>query len=145
AGALEGRGYSELWEVFALAGDRRLNGPLVLDADPVTPGVQELSHPGVTNLENYLETEARLAVRARIGTRLSFAFLGTLSWRTDHVISFAEGGGALPASPPRRPRCETDDNGLVNPGTEEVNPLHVRKIDLVGHRYRAEQGRGYAL
>ena len=141
----EGRGYSELWQAFALAGDSRLNGPLVLDADPVTPGLQELGHPGVTNLENYLETEARLAVRARIGTRLSFAFLGTLSWRTDHVISFAEAGVDLPTCPTGAPRCETDDNTLVNPGTEEVNPLHVRKIDLVGHRYRAEQGRGYAL
>ena len=141
----EGRGYSEMWEVFALAGDQRLNGPLVLDADPVTPGIQELSHPGVTNVENYLETEARLAVRARIGARLSFAFLGALSWRTDHVISFAEAGVDLPTCPTGAPRCETDDNTLVNPGTQEVNPLQVRKIDLVGHRYRAEQGRSYLL
>jgi hypothetical protein len=140
-----GRGYSEMWEVFALAGDSRTAGPLVLDADPVTPGLQALSHPGVTNLESYLETAARLAVRARIGTHLSFALTGALSWRTDHVITFAEAGIDLPTCPTGAPRCETDDNAVVNPGTPEVNPLQVRKIDLVGHRFRAEQGRGYAL
>ena len=56
----QGRGYSEMWEAFALAGDHRTAGPLVLDADPVTPGAQALSYPGVSNLENYLETSARV-------------------------------------------------------------------------------------
>ena len=141
----EGRGYSEMWEAFALAGDRRIAGPLVLDADPLTPGVQAVSHPGVSNLENYLETSARLAVRARFGARLSFAGFGELIWKTDHVISFADAGVELPTCPTGAPRCETDDNELVNPGTAEVNPLHARKIDLVGHRYRAEASRGYVL
>jgi hypothetical protein len=36
----EGRGYSETWQVFALAGDSRSTGPLILDADPTTPGLQ---------------------------------------------------------------------------------------------------------
>lgn len=141
----EGRGYSEMWEVFAFAGDRRTAGPLVLDADPVTPGTQELSHPGVTNIENYLEIAARLALRARLGPRVSLAATGQLIWRTDHAISFATAGVDLPTCPTGAPRCETDDNGLVNPGSQEVNPLHVRKIDLVGHRYHAEAGRGYVL
>jgi hypothetical protein len=134
----EGRGYGEMWEVFAYAGDRRTAGPLVLDADPVTPGGQDLSHPGITNLENYLETAARLALRAHIGAHASFAALGALSWRTDHVISFTDAGIDLPTCPSGAPRCETDDNTQVNPGTVEVNPLHDRRIDLVGHRYRAE-------
>jgi hypothetical protein len=141
----EGRGYSEMWEAFALAGDRRTAGPLVLDSDPVTPGVQELSYPGVSNIENYLETSARLTVRARLGAHLSLAAFGQLAFRTDHVISFAEAGVDLPTCPTGAPRCETDDNDVVNPGTAEVNPLHVRKIDLVGHRYHAEDGRGYVL
>src|SRR5262249_58742046 len=118
---------------------------LGLDADPATPGVQAESYPGVSNVENYLETTARLTVRARFGPRLAFAGFGQLAFRTDHVISFAEAGVDFPTCPTGAPRCETDDNTLVNPGTQEVNPLHVRKIDLVGHRYRAEQGRGYVL
>lgn len=141
----EGRDYSELWEVFAFAGDRRTAGPLVLDADPTTPGVQPLSHPGVTSIENYLETSARLAVRGRLGHRLTLSAIGELTFRTDHVISFADAGVDLPTCPTGAPRCEVDDNSLVNPGTPEVNPLHARTIDLVGHRYLAQSGRGYVL
>lgn len=142
---LEGRGYSEMWEVFAYAGDHHLGGPLVLDADPVTPGLQPLSHPGVSNIESYLETAAKLAVRAHLAPRLDLALVGRLAWKTDHLISFADPGVDLPTCPTGAPRCETDDNGQVNPGTIEVNPLHARTIDLVGHRYRAEDGRSYAI
>jgi hypothetical protein len=141
---LEGRGYSEMWEVFAFAGDRRTAGPLVLDADPTDPGLQPLSHPGVTNLENYLELSARLALRAKLGAHLSFAAFAETHWKTDHVISFADAGVDLPTCP-ATPRCEVDDNDLVNPNTQEVNPLHARRIDLVGHRYHAEDGHGFVL
>ncbi|HEY0482918.1 MAG TPA: hypothetical protein VGD37_35595 [Kofleriaceae bacterium] len=140
----EGRGYSEMWEAFAFAGDRRTAGPLVLDADPTTPGTQALSHPGVTNIENYLETSVRLALRGRIGHRLTLSAIGDLGLRTEHVISFTDAGVDLPTCP-ATPRCETDDNSLVNPGTQEVNPLHARRIDLVGHRYHASGGRDLVL
>lgn len=140
----EGRGYSEMWEVFALAGDHRGTGPLILDGDPTTNGVQAVSYPGVSNLENYLETAGRVALRARLGTHVTFAALGEVIWKTDHVITFADAGVDLPTCPASG-RCENDPNDLVNPGTQEVNPLHVRKIDLVGHRYRSEDNRGYVL
>jgi len=140
----EGRGYSEMWEAFALAGDRHTGGPLLLDADPTDPGLQALGHPGVTNIENYLETSGRIALRGRIGRRFTLSATGELSWRTDHVISFADAGVDLPTCP-ATPRCEVDDNDVINPGTAEVNPLHARRIDLVGHRYRAESGRGIVL
>jgi hypothetical protein len=141
----EGRDYTELWEVFALAGDRRTAGPLVLDGDPTAPGEQPLSHPGITNRESYLETAARVAVRARLGRHVSFAAVGELVWKTDHVISFADAGVDLPTCPTGTPRCEIDDNDLVNADTQEVNPLHARQIDLVGHRYRSEHNRGLVL
>lgn len=141
----EGRGYSELWEVFALAGDRRTAGPLVLDADPTTSGAQALSHPGVSNLESYLETAGRVALRAKLGSHVAFAALGEVIWKTDHVITFADVGVDLPTCPTGAPGCETDPNDLVNPGTQEVNPLHVRRIDLVGHRYHSEDNRGFVL
>jgi hypothetical protein len=142
----EGRGYSEMWEVFALAGDRRTaTNPLILDADPTTTGDQALSHPGISNLENYLETAGRVALRAKLGSHVAFAALGEVIWKTDHVITFADTGVDLPTCPTGAPRCETDTNDLVNPGTQEINPLHVRKIDLVGHRYHSEDNRGYLL
>jgi hypothetical protein len=141
----EGRGYTEMWEVFAFAGDRRTAGPLILDGDPTTPGDQPLSHPGISNYESYLETAARVALRARLGPHVSFAALGELIWKTDHVISFADAGVDLPTCPTGTPRCETDNNDLVNPGTAEVNPLHASQIDLVGHRYRSEHNRGIVI
>jgi len=145
-GHFEGRGYSEMWEVFALAGDpRNPSAPLVLDSDPVTPDVQALRHPGITNIENYLETAARVALRAKLGTHVSFAAVGEMIWKTSHVITFADAGVDLPTCPTGAPRCEIDNNDLINAGTPEVNPLHVSKIDLVGHRYRSEQNRSYIV
>jgi hypothetical protein len=123
-----GREYSEMWEVFAYAGNPATGGPLVLDADPTTAGPQPLAHPGITNLENFLETGAHAALRGELGTHVRFAVLGDAVWKTDHVITFADAG--------------IDKNGddLVNPGTSEVNPLHVDRIDLVGHRYHSVHG-----
>jgi len=123
----EGREYTEMWEVFAFAGDTRTMGPLVLDADPTRADVQALSHPGISNIENYLETSARFAVRSQIGPHVRFAVVGDVVWKTDHAISFADAG-----------IDRQDDDDLVTPGTNEVNPLHVQAIDLVGHRYRSE-------
>lgn len=143
---LEGRGYSELWEMFALAGaPNPMGGALALDADPTEPGVQALAHPGVTNIESYLEMSGRLAARATLGPHFTIAAFGELIHRTDHVVSFADAGVDLPTCPAGSPACETDNNDVVNPGTSEVNPQHARAIDLVGHRYRAEDGRGILL
>jgi hypothetical protein len=137
-GHFEGRDYTEMWEVFAFAGDTRRAGPLVLDADPTAADVQPLSHPGITNFENFLETTAHFALRARLGSHAQFAVTVDLKWRTDHAITFADAGVDLPtcdAGGGGNRRCEPDENDLVNPGTQEVNPLHVPRIDLVGHRY----------
>jgi hypothetical protein len=142
----EGRDYSELWEVFAFAGDSRFSGPLVLDADPTVSGMQPLSHPGISNIENYLESAVRFALRAELGPHVRFAALGDLAWKTDHVISFSDAGVDLPTcSGSRTTNCETDNNDLVNPGTSEVNPLHVQQIDLVGHRYRSENNFSFVI
>lgn len=134
-GHFEGRQYSEMWEVFALAGDSRGTGPLVLDSDPLQTGFQASSHPGISNVENYLETGARFAVRASLGKHVRFAALADLTWKTDHAISFADAGIDLPTCDGSTTKCEDATNDLVNPGTREVNPLHAPLIDLVGHRY----------
>jgi len=137
----EGRGYSEMWEVFTLAGDPRTNGPLVVDADPVMPGVQALAHPGITNIENYLETRARASIRAELAHRVMFSAFGEAVWKTDHAITFANAGVDLPTcSATVTSHCETEDNDTINPGTEEVNPLHKALIDLVGHRFISTHG-----
>ncbi len=130
----EGRDYSEMWEVFSYAGSTsNPMNPLILDSDPITPGVQAMSHPGISNIENYLETAVRVAIRAELGTHVKFAVLGDMIWKTDHVISVADAG------------VDRDGNDLVDPGTNEINPLHVDKIDLVGHRYHSVDNFGVVL
>lgn len=131
----EGRQYSEMWEVFALAGDSRGTGPLILDRDPVTSGTQALSYPGVSNVENYIETATRFALRGRLGKNVQFAAVADLAWKSDHAITFADAGIDLPTCDGSTSDCETDTNDVVNPSTREVNPASVSVIDLVGHRY----------
>jgi hypothetical protein len=130
----EGREYSEMWEVFTFAGDSRGTGPLILDADPTRMGVQPLSHPGISNVENYMETSGLFAVRAQLGPHVRFSVSGDVRWKTDHVLTFADAG-----------KDSDDADDLVNPGTAEVNPLHVPALDLVGHRYRSENAFDIAL
>jgi hypothetical protein len=142
----EGRDYSEMWEPFAFAGNSTGSGPLILDSDPTKTGVQPMSYPGISNIENYLETAARVAIRGKLGTHVSFAVLGDALWKTDHVISFADAGVDLPTCTSTiTSHCEADDNDLVNPGTQEVNPLHKDVIDLVGHRYRSVHNFGFII
>ncbi len=141
-GHFEGRDYSEMWEVFAYAGDTRRSGPLVLDRDPTEMGVQALSHPGISNIENHLETGARFAIRAALGRHVRFAAVVDLEWKTDHLITFADAGVDLPTCGGGASPCEDIENDLVNPGTREVNPLHTSPIDLVGHRYLSRDNFG---
>jgi hypothetical protein len=142
----EGRDYSEMWEVFALAGNAGGMGPLILDSDPVTPGVQAMSHPGITNIENYLELAGRVALRAELGPHVRFAAIGDFSKKTDHTITFADAGIDLPTCTAAvTTHCEIDNNELVNPGTEEVNPLHSQRIDLVGHRYHSVENFAFVI
>ena len=83
-----------------------------------------------------------MSIRARLGKHFSLAAHGELAWKTDHVISFADAGVDLPTCPTGAPRCETDNNDVINAGTQEVNPLNAKRIDLVGHRYHSEHNRG---
>jgi hypothetical protein len=131
----EGRAYSDMWEVFAYAGDARAGGPLHLDQDPVTDGEQAISHPGVSNVENYMTLAARAGMDAHLGRRVRLDAAGQIGWEQSHLISFADagvdGGG--------------DDDDVVNPGTEEVNPLHAPLIDTVGHRYRVDEALDFVV
>jgi len=144
-GHFEGRGYSELWEVFALAGDSRGAGPLILDRDPTDPGLQAMSHPGITNIENHLETGGRFALRAQLGRHVRFAATVDVTWKTDHLITFADAGVDLPSCSTGQSPCENAVNDVVNPGTREVNPVHSSLIDLVGNRYLSTDNFGLAI
>ena len=138
----EGREYTELWEVFAFAGDTGAGGPLVLDSDPTVSGIQALSHPGVTHVQNYLTVGSKAAVRAEIGPIVRVGATFGLDLHQSHFISFADAGTDLPTCGGQvTTHCENDDNDVVNPGTSEVNPLHAKPIDSIGNRYKVENSR----
>ena len=145
AAHFEGREYTEMWEALAFAGDTRGAGPLVLDRDPVAAGVQAISYPGISNVENYLETAASAKIRAELGSHARFSFGVDLVWKSDHAITFADAGVDLPGCSTGASPCETDPNDLVTPGTKEVNPLYVPSVDLVGHRYYSENNFGLVV
>lgn len=136
----EGRAYSEMWEVFQFAGSVDRAGPLVLDEDPVTEGVQALDFPGVSKIENHMRYGGHVGLHTHISDKVridaTFEILGTQG----HIITFEDAGQDLPTCDAGQapPGCEIDQNGLVNPNSAEVNPAHVTLIDLVGQRYYAD-------
>ena len=133
--AFEGRAYSEMWEIFQYAGDATYAGPLVLDGDPTTAGRQALSHPGVTNVENYITFAGRVGVSAELGSKVRFGGFFELVHDQSHIISFADAGVD----------SSSDNNDVVDPGTDEVNPFHVQTIDVVGHRYYLDEASNYVF
>lgn len=138
----EGRGYSDMWEVFAYAGTAtEPDAPLVLDEEPTISGVQAISHPGASNIENFMTLDSQLQVTASIGERVRFAAGMGLVYEQSHLISFADAGQDLPTcSGSNMSGCESNSNDVVDPGSPEVNPLHAPIIDLAGHRYRVADG-----
>ncbi len=130
-----GKGYSEMWEVFSYAGDavNNPNGPLVLDPDPtngISPPMDSLSHPGVTEIENYLSGTARLGVRGQMGDHAKFGASFQVAFDQGHIITFTDAGNDINGS-------GTIDACAVGDPVEEceVNPLHKPLIDTVGRRY----------
>jgi hypothetical protein len=135
-----------MWEVFALAGDATEGGPLVLDGEPATPGVQARSHPGITNVENYLDVAGELGVEVEIGTRWRIAGRFRYAEQQSHLITYADAGVDRPTcGGGRTTGCEVDDDEVVDPGTEDVNPLYVPGVDSVGHRFRVDGARTIGL
>ncbi len=129
AAHFEGRGYGEMWEVFSYAGDAQNNpgGPLVLDRDPTSASDMALSHPGVTDIENFMTFAGRLAVRGWVGKNAKFSAAFDVSYDQRHRISWTDAGKDL------------NNSGIVDPGTNEVNPLHKDVIDTVGRRYLVDE------
>jgi hypothetical protein len=142
-----GRGYSDMWEVFQYAGNAAdSTNPLILDTEPTITGVQAKSHPGVSNIENFMTLDTMVRVTADAGEKIRFSGGFGMQFEQGHLISFADAGEDFPTCTGGQVGgCETDSNDLVNAGTAEVNPLHVPLIDLAGHRYRVAEGKSLLL
>jgi len=130
----EGRGYSEMWEVFAHAGDPSINGPLVLDADPTTMAVEPLPHPGVTVIENYMTFAGRFGVHGQVGANAKFSASFEIANDQKHRITWTDAGE------------EGDDaDDVITRGTAEVNPLHAPIVDVTGRNYIADDNMIYTF
>jgi hypothetical protein len=125
----QGRAYSPMWEIFAFAGDRvtHPDGELVLDRDPTTPGVQPMSHPGVTMVESYMTFGGRFGLGGHVGENARFSATLDVAHDQAHRITWTNAG------------VDRNGNMIVDPGTSEVNPLYVPDIDLAGRRYIADE------
>lgn len=143
----EGRGYSDMWQVFAYAGSASAaDAPLVLDEEPTISGVQAKSHPGASNIENFMTLNTQLQVTADVGEKIRFAAGMGIGLEQSHLISFADAGKDAPTCTASvTSGCETASNQVVDANTFEVNPLHASTIDQAGHRYRVAEGRTFHL
>jgi hypothetical protein len=148
----EGRGYSEMWEIFALGGDATIvepggasTAPLRIDRDPTDPDDLPISHPGVTTIENYLTFGGKLGLRGQMGDRAKFNASFELDYDQAHRISWTDAGKELPSCTTGASACETPNDNVVTPGTKEVNPLFSRVIDLPGRRYLVDESVTYVF
>jgi hypothetical protein len=143
----QGRGYSEMWEVFAYGGDVRNDpaAPLAIDPDPTaTSGF--ISHPGVTTIENSMAMSGRIAVRGELGPYVKVFAGFELAWEQAHHVSFDDAGNDRgPCSGAVTSSCESPDDNFVTPGTTEVNPLFVPLIDQPGRRYIVDGAMTYTI
>jgi hypothetical protein len=143
----QGRGYSEMWEVFAYGGDLRNNAaaPLRVDPDPVAAS-SFISHPGVTTIENSIALSGRIGVRGELGPHIKVFGGFEIGWEQAHHISFTDAGNDRPAcSAAVTTGCEDPDDNFVTPGTTEVNPLFVPLIDQPGRRYIVDGAMTYTI
>jgi hypothetical protein len=138
----EGKGYSEMWEPFALGGDVASNAmaPLAVDADPTRTDDARLPYPGVTTIENYMIFGGQLGLRGQIGEHVKFIASFGFTRDQAHTITLTSAGTDFPAcSATVTMGCETPDDDVVTPGTREVNPLHKPIIDTTGRRYIVDE------
>jgi hypothetical protein len=162
----EGRGYSEMWELFsknpALDGPCRPYGSdASLDQvwrhcdkdqdDPTSPDFDGdgrpdglIRHPGITQIENYLSPGLHGAVRVQMGEWVKFRIGVGMEWDQKHIITFTDGGQDVNGNgridqrtgPPEK-NPVTHEITRADPRLE-VNPIYRPLIDQTGRRYRAE-------
>jgi hypothetical protein len=135
----EGREHTEMWEVFALAGDASggAAGARRRSAGRRHPGPRPPRHHHGRELPRHRRPPGRrIASASGSGSTRSSRWLA----QTEHVLDLHRRRRRSAAVRGRRaPSCEVSNDDLVSPGTNEVSPLHVPLIDLIGHRYHVDE------
>ena len=83
---------------------------------------------------------ARVGLNAQVGPNAKFGASFELGRDQTHAISYTDAGRELPGCGTGvSDNCETPDDGVVTPGTGEVDPLHKQIIDIAGRRYLVDE------
>jgi hypothetical protein len=131
-----GRGYSPAWELFAA--NERLQGPCHPDSanapdlpPPWSNGAycetkeDQIPHPGITQIENYLRATGVLAFNLRLTHYLHLRLGLALGHDQSHFITSED---------PGQPK---EENGKIDPrDPAQLNPLYRSVIDTPGRRLR---------
>lgn len=134
-GVFEGRGYSEMWEIFAnnpiLAGPCRPAPNSAFGGVPWNNGTycaspdSTIPFPGITNIENYAVFKAALAFNLDF-TKYFRARLGVaFGHEQQHFITFGDAGREVDNQP-----------GITYTNEKEVNPMYRPYMDQAGRRWR---------
>jgi hypothetical protein len=149
-GVFEGRGYSDVWELFA--NQSRLTGPCRPDPGSLDPTKWNngtyctspgglIPFPGITNIENHAVYGGTFAVGVEI-TRYLRARLGvSLATETAHYITFGDAGvaGGDKNVNTTNKDCLSAGPGQVCVADErQVNPMYRILLDGPGHRFRVD-------
>ena len=136
-GRFEGRGYSELWEVFA--NNPLLKGPCRPDAASLHPDRwqngtycpspdSQIPFPGLTSIENHAVFNAALAINFDFTRYLRTRVGVSLGHEQQHFITAADAG------------IDVDNKqGITYTREDEVNPMYRPYIDQPGHRWRVAE------
>ena len=127
----EGRGWSEMWEVFAC--NKSDPAPFTSSlCNPPSDPFNLQSFPGTTDIENYASFGGDVGVTVQVGEFVHFRAAFGADHDQGHIITFTDAGK------------DKNMDGMVDPASkDEFNPLHHQQIDLVGRRYRVEDSTTY--
>jgi hypothetical protein len=148
-GVFEGRGYSDIWEIFSH--NPRLAGPCRPTPDSMMPGAwgngtycanpgDTIPYPGITNIENYAIFTGSLAVAAEI-TKYFRARIGvSLGHELQHAITFGDAGRSGTDAREKGGACEGTPYGELCARNEaEMNPMYRPLIDSPGRRFQVAE------
>jgi hypothetical protein len=122
-----GKGYSEMWEVFASSPALACNAAYNLACDPnqVTNAYQGQPYTGITTIENYATLGADISLAGQVGKHAHFRFGFQYTHDASHLITNDDIG--------------TPINGATRVSLPvEFNPAYRAIVDQTGRRYRVD-------
>ena len=141
-GVFEGRGYSDIWEIFA--NNPKLVGgcyPSSVKLDPAdygktnswnndiycnkNYGSEKIPYPGITSVENHVLISGLMAINLEMSKWFRAQVGVGFGHEQSHYITFGDAGKNI-----------DDDAGIQPTNLGEINPMYRPYIDGTGRRFR---------